>query len=796
MKRIFSICLALAVLTPLVAGCSGDDEGCGPGEGAQLVLNTNPVSGQAQANGNESIRVVAVGRDENCKPFAEGTAIEFQITDQDPDDVGFFSNDGTSIVVTGGAFGASTEVRSTVVGTAKVQAFSEAYNLTAMPIDIEFTVPAQSGQCAVELSADPPFIPADGASTTVITATLTADKGGPMPDGTTVNFTTTLGEFTESGNQEHPATTNNNTATATLKSIVSDDNVQAEVTATFDCDDGKLTSNTENVTFGSSDDPFVDLSASASEVLADNVSTVDLSAEVFLPGGARAGTGEEVTFFTELGRFQESGSPTHIAYTDDTGVASATFIGGNQGGVAQVRASVFIDNTPASDSVEITVRQLGFIEFVSAEPDKLGVKGSGKNESSLVTFQVKDTEGDAFPAGALVEFTLSAAPGVTLDSPTDRTDNNGVVEATLNSGESATTVTVTATAHVGTETLQAVSPPIAVVGAKPNARYMTFSCERFNVGGLILDFVETECTISLADRFSNKIGFATNVIFRTEAGSINASAMTSESINNMGMATVTLRTGDPRPKDVAPLANEPFIGTHNPRDGMVTIIVATTGEEEFDDVNSNGTYDPGEPFAQWEKGEPFVDKDDSGTREPDEPFIDSNDNQQYDGPNGVWDSDTLIWDTAYVLWTGEMVKGNPATDCGLDNRYSVICPDGWFIQKGGELQFDWEVKDENLNPLNSTLRVGYEVEGKGSKGVESPPLPWNAPDTLGGFVSPTNFWEVGGGGFHGWFTVKGAALTDMNPAESGTVTLTISYNQTPGGGVRIDETITTSGTFE
>ena len=550
------------------------------------------------------------------------------------------------------------------------------------------------------------------------------------------------------------------------------------------------------MTFGSSDDPFVDLSASASEVLADNVSTVDLSAEVFLPGGARAGTGEEVTFFTELGRFQESGTPTHVAYTDDTGVATATFIGGNTGGVARVRASVFIDNTPASDEVEITVRQLGFIEFVSAVPDKLGVKGSGKNESSLVTFQVKDTEGDPFPAGALVEFTLSAAPGVTLDSPTDRTDDSGIVEATLNSGQTATTVTVTATAHVGTETLQAVSPPIAIVGAKPNARYITFSCERFNVGGLILNGVDTHCTVALADRFSNKIAFATNVIFRTEAGNIDGSALTSESSNSLGEATVTITTGNPRPKDVGPITNEPFIGSHNPRDGIVTIIVATTGEEEFDDVNGNGTYDSGEPFEQWEKGEPFVDMDDDGIRDPDEPFIDANDNQQYDVANHTWDSDTLIWEVTHMLWTGEMVKANPATDCGLTNRYSIVCPDGWDIAKAGELQFDWEVKDINLNPLNATLRVSYEVDGKGSKGVESPPLPWTAPDTLGGFVDPDMFWISGGGGSSGWFTVKGASATDMNPPESGTVTLTISYNQTPGGGVRKDETITTSGIFQ
>jgi len=803
MKRMLLICLALAALVPFFAGCSGDDGGCKEGEGAELELNINPATGQAPANGTDIIRVTASGQDENCKAFADGTPIEFRITDQEPDNpnhdesgVGFFSNDSDTIVVTATSFGASVEVRGTVVGTAKVSAFCETYNLSALPVDIEFTVPAQTGQCAVELSANPPVISADGASTSVITATLTNDTGGPMPDGTTVSFTTTDGKFTESGNQNHDAQLRDNTATATLQSEESATTIRADVTATFTCDDDDLHSNQVGVTFGESDAPAVYLRASSDEVLADNVSTVALTAEVFLPGGARAGAGEEVTFFTELGRFDESDATTYNAYTDDGGIATATFIGGDQGGVAEVRASIFIDQMAASDSVEITVRQLGFIEFVSAEPDRLGVKGSGKNESSLVTFQVKDTEALPFPEGALVEFTLSNAPGVTLDSPTDRTDSSGIVEAVLNSGDSATTVTVTATAHVGTETLEAVSPPIAIVGAKPNARYMTFACERFNVGGFILDFVQTECTISLADRFSNKIGFATNVVFRTEAGSIDASAMTSEQQNNMGMAKVTIRTGDPRPKDVPPLTGEPFIGSHNPRDGIVAIIVATTGEEEFDDVNGNGKYDDGEPFAEWEKGEPFVDKDDDGIRDPDEPFIDSNDNFQYDGPNGIWDSDTLIWDVTYMLWTSEMALGDPETDCAVPYRYSVVCPKDWFIAKGGEQQFDWEVKDINLNPLNSTLSVNYQVDGKGSKGVSDPPLSWTAPDTLGGIVDPTRYWDDCGGGFCGWFTVQGASINDSNPPESGTVTLSASYNQTPGGGVRKNETITVAGTFE
>ena len=60
-----------------------------------------------------------------------------------------------------------------------------------------------------------------------------------------------------------------------------------------------------------------------------------------------------------------------------------------------------------------------------------------------------------------------------------------------------------------------------------------------------------------------------------------------------------------------------------------------------------------------------------------------------------------------------MEKGNAATDCGLTNRYSIVCPDGWDIAKAGELQFDWEVKDGNLNSLNATLRISHDEDGKG-----------------------------------------------------------------------------------
>lgn len=783
MSWILSCCLTAALL----AACGGSEECTNPE--AQLFVTTRPSDGVAYASGRDEIKISVTGQGENCASL-EGSMVEFQITDQEPEGVGVFENDGTSISVLYSAYGATTEVTSETVGTASVVVFVPDHNLSGLPVQLEFRTPPVTGQCGVQIVANPPVIEADGASTSEVTATLTSDEGNPMPDGTTVTFTTTEGKFTQSNDKNAEMDTTDSQATVTLQSVESAETLEAEVTATYTCDDGELHSGKTTVRFGEVGMPVVHLSASKSDVLADGASTVDLEAEVFMPGGARAGAGVTVAFFTDLGTFTEGGGPAYDGTTDDEGLATATFLGGAEGGTAHIRASVYIEDQTADDEIDINVRALGAVRFVSADPVKLGAKGSGRDESSNLTFQVLDTADRPFPAGALVEFEKSAAPGVTLDPLTDRTDDQGLVHTTLNSGTVACAVTVTATAHVGSETLSAVSPSIAIVGAKPNARYLTFSCEYFNVGGLTLNYVETECTVALADRYSNKIGFPTNVVFRTEAGSITAEALTIEAGNDMGMATITARTQNPRPENVPPVAGEPFIGDANPRDGLVTIIAATTGEEEFTDVNGNGGFDAGEPFVDM--GEAFIDINDNGVRDPEEQFIDANSNSFYDPPNGVWDSDTLIWTTAHMLWTGEAVF-MPQDDCGTANRYSGICPTTFSIALDDQMEFTWHAKDGNMNPINESLRVSVNVEGDGDLEGSSPPLSWDAPDTLGGWAEPNTYWNRCGGGFCGTFLVKGDC-TEVSPTQ-GVITLELSYRQTPGGGTTKNDSFSITGEF-
>jgi hypothetical protein len=226
---------------------------------------------------------------------------------------------------------------------------------------------------------------------------------------------------------------------------------------------------------------------------------------------------------------------------------------------------------------------------------------------------------------------------------------------------------------------------------------------------------------------------------------------------------------------VEPWSGEPFIGQRNPRDGLVSIIAATTGEEEFTDQNANGLYDFGEPYIDL--GEPFVDVNDNGVHEPDEQFLDANNNFSYDGPNGVWDSDTLIWTEARMLWTGHVATG----ECGAMWNFSGFCPRSAYIIKGESAEFEWEVKDINLNPINESGRLNVKLTGKGSLGGATPNMPYNLPDVLGYWENP-DYWAGQGGGFWGSVLVYGAPITDVTQPQEGKLTLEVEYRDTPGAG--------------
>jgi hypothetical protein len=174
---------------------------------------------------------------------------------------------------------------------------------------------------------------------------------------------------------------------------------------------------------------------------------------------------------------------------------------------------------------------------------------------------------------------------------------------------------------------------------------------------------------------------------------------------------------DRRPADVAPFpAEEPFTipgagltpgaAEQNPRDGLVTILVVARGHEAYTDGNGNGDWDPGEPYI--DEGEPFLDVDDDGIHDPaiDGPHCcDENGNHRVDGPNGVWDGDTLLGRTAHILWSGPVAE---------ESGRSGFTPADPSIDAGASADITMTVVDANFNPVamfDSSDGIRIELDG-------------------------------------------------------------------------------------
>jgi hypothetical protein len=306
----------------------------------------------------------------------------------------------------------------------------------------------------------------------------------------------------------------------------------------------------------------------------------------------------------------------------------------------------------------------------AAAPAILGLKGSGIQESGLMTFLVTDAQGTPAP-GAAVTFGQALPNLVTLSNTTATSDANGNAVVAYTSGPEVGVSSITATL---TATGAIASHPVAVRGAKPSGSGFYFHCAQANLPVYTTtdQHQTTTCTVRLSDRFGNRVGVPTPVFFAAEAGAISASAMTQAfdptkpTDPGEGSVTVTFSSDFGNgfmPVDTTPLAAsagqfpfarvvEPSNGAFNPRDQFVTIIAMVRGEEAFVDANHNGAYDPGELFV--DEGDPYIDSNDNNQYDgaTEVRFCEAANCSAYHGPNGVWDANTTIWVPTWVVFTG------------------------------------------------------------------------------------------------------------------------------------------------
>ena len=317
------------------------------------------------------------------------------------------------------------------------------------------------------------------------------------------------------------------------------------------------------------------------------------------------------------------------------GAANATYVASGCSGNDAITAQATINGAAqsASGTVNVLAATLGSVEFVSATPVNIGLRGGGGQVTSTVQFRVRDAVGGPV-AGQLVSFALNTTVGgITLSPSSGTTNTQGIVQTVVRSGTVATAVRVTATATQGSITANSQSEQLNITTGIPDQNSFSLSASVLNVEGGNVDGVTSIITLRAADRYNNPVPDGTAVNFTTEGGSIVGSCTTVS-----GACTVTWTSQDPRPGSFngcfgpanAVNNNDAICGLGGSsgasRAGRSTVLAYAVGEENFIDTDGDGLFDDGsratvgppplnvaESFP--DQPEAFVDADEDGIRD-------------------------------------------------------------------------------------------------------------------------------------------------------------------------------------
>jgi hypothetical protein len=313
--------------------------------------------------------------------------------------------------------------------------------------------------------------------------------------------------------------------------------------------------------------------------------------------------------------------------TTTTGTATATYSATGCSGDDTISATSLVDNVVLTATAQVTVEAatVGSIQFVSADPDNiglLGTGGAGRQETSTVRFAVTDSTGGPV-SGATVDFTLSTnIGGINLTPTTSSSDANGLVQTVVSAGSVATSVRVKAAVNPSNPEISAQSDQLTITTGIPDNDSVSLSMECVNIEGWNLDGVTTKVTVRMSDRYNNPVPDGTAVTLNAEGGQIGGSCQTATTLlNGAGVCSVTFVSSDPR--------DNPTIATG---DGRVTVLATAIGEESFVDADSDGIFNNAD--SPLEIGEPFRDDNENGVADPalNEIFADFNSNGLPDGP--------------------------------------------------------------------------------------------------------------------------------------------------------------------
>jgi len=188
------------------------------------------------------------------------------------------------------------------------------------------------------------------------------------------------------------------------------------------------------------------------------------------------------------------------------------------------------------------------IAFLSADPQELSVYGVGGLETSILSWEVRDSLGLPIDAAHSVTlaFTVVGGPGGgEYISPMNVTTNAvGRAYTTFNSGIRSGVVQIVAEATVGSRTISTAPIRIVINAGFPDQAHFTVGPVKHNFPTLGFAFGKRNpISVLVGDKYSNPVVSNTALYFRTSAGVIQATVFTDVD----GQGSADLISGNPEP---------------------------------------------------------------------------------------------------------------------------------------------------------------------------------------------------------------------------------------------------------
>jgi hypothetical protein len=412
-----------------------------------------------------------------------------------------------------------------------------------------------------------------------------------------------------------------------------------------------------------------------------------------------------------LSQITSAGSTTPAAtVATSTGVLNVTYAAKGCSTADAITANAVVAGAQLSAMTTITVQpaSIGSIQFISASPSNIGLKGTGLAETSTLVYQVVDSTGGPVP-NVTVSFSLNTTVGgLSLSPLTAVSGNDGKVQTVVSAGTAHTSIRVTASIASPARATQ--SSVLVVTTGIPSSSAFSIavgspagssapSCA--NVEAFDIDGVARAITVRLADRYNNPAPDGTAIAFTTDGGHVVGSCATpSASGAADGTCTVNWTSANPRPFPTQSLAP-----------GRVRILATAIGEESFTDVNGNGFYDVGEPFSDL--GEPYRNDNESAGYDSGEYFLDFNGSQTRDAGNGVFKGITCTGNTsADTCSTTTLAIGAEALIVMSRSEAVITANTTGPIATSSSIPIIINVKDTNNNPLAAGTKIDVTADSQ------------------------------------------------------------------------------------